>query len=80
MNVLSTITDADSCNPITRKEKDGTHTTLQCPTAIVIYNNNMAGVDRGDQVRRYYNLRLKCMKNYKYIFWFLVDVSIINAI
>ena len=44
--ILSTITDADSCATVTRKEKDGTHTTLQCPTAIVTYNDNMAGVDR----------------------------------
>ena len=62
-----------------RKEKNGTHTTLNCPTAIVTYNRHMAGVDHGDQLRWYYQLRLKCMKYYKYIFWFIVDVSITNA-
>ena len=39
----------------------------------------MACVDRDDQLCRYYNLRLKCRKYYKYIFWFIVDVSITNA-
>ena len=39
----------------------------------------MAGVDKGDQLRKYYSVRLKCNKNYKYIFWFLFDVSITNA-
>ena len=33
----------------------------------------------GDQLRQYYQLRLKSRKVYKYIFWFLVDVSITNA-
>ena len=39
----------------------------------------MGGVDRGDQLRKYYPVRLKCNKNYKYIFWFLFDVCITNA-
>lgn len=39
----------------------------------------MGGVDRGDQLRQYYHLRLKSRKFYKYIFWFLVDVSITNT-
>ena len=79
VNVLSTITDGNSSVTVRRKEKDGTCTTLNCPTAIVNYNQHMAGVDRGDQLRWYYNLRLKCRKYYKYIFWFIVDVSITNA-
>ena len=79
VNMISMMTDANSTSTVRRKEKDGTHTTLQCPNAIIIYNKNTGGVDHGDQLRRYYTLRLKCMKNYKYIFWFLVDVSITNA-
>ena len=47
--------------------------------AIISYNKWMGGVDRGDQLRQYYQLRLKSRKVYKYIFWFLVDVSITNA-
>ena len=79
VTVLSTITDTDSTVTVSRKEKDGTRTELQCPAAIAIYNENMAGVDRGDQMRSYYKLRLKCKKNYKYIFWFTMDVAITNA-
>ena len=37
------------------------------------------GVDKGDQLRGYYKVRLKSIKNYKYIFWFLFDVCITNA-
>ena len=39
----------------------------------------MGGVDRGDQARCYYTCRTKCRKFYKYIFHFLLDVSIANA-
>ena len=39
----------------------------------------MGGVDHNDQLCRYYRIRLKCRKYYKYIFWFLFDVTVSNA-
>ena len=39
----------------------------------------MGGVDHSDQLRGYYNVRMKCRKSYKYIFWFLFDLSVTNA-
>ena len=39
----------------------------------------MGGVDRGDQLRGYYGCRMKSRKFYKYIFYFLLDVTITNA-
>ena len=39
----------------------------------------MGGVDDNDQLRGYYHVRLKCRKLYKYIFWFLFDVAIVNS-
>ena len=79
VNVLSTLTTPNETVSIQRREKDGTQTTLSCPTAITTYNRYMAGVDKGDQLRQYYRLRMKFMKNYKYIFFFLLDVAITNA-
>ena len=38
----------------------------------------MGGVDCNDQLRGYYQVRLKCRKYYKYIFWCLFDVAITN--
>ena len=38
-----------------------------------------AGVDKGDQFRQYYRIRTKCVKYYKYLFWFAIDVSITNS-
>ena len=46
--------------------------------AIIIYNRYMGGVD-SDQLRGYYNCKVKSRKFYKYIFYFLFDVSITNA-
>ena len=40
----------------------------------------MGGVDRNDQLREYYHVRLKSKKYYKYLFWMLFDVTITNAI
>ena len=59
VSVLSTLTTPDETLPIRRRERDGTATTLHCPTAITTYNKYMAGVDKGNQLRRYYRLRLK---------------------
>ena len=77
--VLSTLTTPSDYVHIQRREKNGSQTKLTCPTAIATYNQHMAGVDKGDQLRQYYSLRLKFMKNYKYIFFFLLDTAITNA-
>ncbi len=62
-----------------RRQKNGSRIAVTCPTAIISYNQHMGGVDRGDQVRGYYSCRTRCRKFYKYIFHFLLDVSITNA-
>ena len=49
------------------------------PPPIAFYNKYMGGVDLHDQNRRYYNLTLKAVKWWRYLFWFLLDVSIINS-
>ena len=43
-------------------------------------NKYMGGVDKNDQLREYYHVRLKSRKYYKYLFWMLFDVAITNAI
>ena len=77
--VLSTMTPAQAATTVERRQPDGSVMEVQCPQAVATYNAHMGGVDKGDQLRNYYKVRLKCMKNYKYIFWFLFDVSITNA-
>ena len=43
------------------------------------YNKHMGGVDLGDQYHKYYQVRMKSCKDYKYIFWFLFEISILNS-
>ena len=75
--MLSTMTFPESVTTVQRQQPDRTTKEVEYPVAI--YNRYMNGVNRGDHLRKYYHVRLKCMKYYKYIFWFLYDVSITNA-
>ena len=79
VTMLSTLAQADATHTAQRRQRDGLRVSVQCPDAVVLYNQFMAGVDKGDQYRQYYRVRTKCIKNYKYIFWFLFDVAITNS-
>ena len=79
VNMLSTLAQADATHTALRRQKDGTRVSVQCTDAVVLYNQYMAGVDKGDQLRQYYRVRTKCRKYYRYIFWFLFDVAITNS-
>ena len=79
--VLVAATNADPTSEVQvlRKNKDGSRTAVRCPPAVALYNRYMGGVDRNDQLRGYYHVRLKCRKYYKYIFWCLFDIAITNS-
>ena len=64
---------------VLRREKSGARRTFQCPYNIIQYNKYMGGVDRNDQLRQYYCVRLKSRKFYKYIFWFLFELAVANS-
>ena len=51
----------------------------QKPQSIVNYNMHMGGVDLADQLRSYYKVGRPCKKWWRYIFWFLLDVTLVNA-
>ena len=61
---------------ITRKKIDGSVIHVDCPQSIVDYKKYMGGVERGDQYRKYYHVHVK---SYKYIFWFLFEVCVLNS-
>ena len=77
--LISSNTSPTEVSTVERKLKNGTQTTVSCPKAVTEYNKYIGGVDRNDQLRKYYGIRLKGRKCYKYIWWFLVDVAITNA-
>lgn len=77
--VIATNSDPLTSTTVERKAKDGTKNIIPCPQSIHLYNRFMGGVDKNDQLRNYYNVRLKSRKFYKYLFWFVFDVAITNA-
>ena len=79
VHILSTLSQQEETQTVSRRERDGSVVDVSVPSAILTYTKYMGGVDLGDQLRKYYSVRLKCVKNYKYFFWFLFDVCITNA-
>ena len=69
----------DHTRSVRRKKVDGSRVEVDCPECIVDYNKFMAGVDKGDQYRGYYHVRMKSRKCYKYIFWFPFEVCVLNS-
>ena len=78
VSVLST-NQSPSEFTVQRRQKDSTRIEVPCPLAIKIYNLFMGGVNKNDQLRGYYLVRTKSRKSYKYIFWFIFDVAIVNS-
>ena len=78
--VLSTQHDPSQTATVSRKQKDGSKINVKCPEAIVDYNKHMGGVDLGDQYRKYYQVRMKSRKYYKYIFWLLFEICTLKFV
>ena len=76
---IATNADPTTTGNVLRKNKDGSKESYPCPTSIVQYNKYMGGIDHNNQLRGYYHVRPKCLKYYKYIFWFLFDPAITNS-
>ena len=77
--IMSSAHDPTTTATVRRKKVNGNVVSVTCPKSIVDYNQHMGGVDRGDQLRKYYHVRMKSRKAYRYIFWFLFEVCILNS-
>ena len=60
---------ASNCQPagvgsVLRRQQDGSRIPVTCPESIICYNDYMGGVDRGDQLRGYYNKNKKILQVY----------------
>jgi len=78
--VTSTLSDPTNNVTVNRKLKDGSSISITCPESVRDYNRFMGGVDHNDQMRKYHNIRTKSRKVYKYIFWFLFEAAVTNAL
>ena len=80
VTACSTFCQTTPLDKVDRKLKNGEKKTFPCPNTITTYNRFMGGVDKNDQLRQYYHVRLKSNKYYKYLFWMMFDVAITNAL
>ena len=76
---MSTNSQPSATGTVLRRKKDGSRVPVPCPESIILYNRWMGAVDYGDQLRGYYSCRTKSRKFYKYIYYFLLDVTITNS-
>ena len=67
VHFLSTMHCAESSTPtmIGRRNQDGTVTGISCPPLLPDYQQNMCGVDRGDQLIGFYNVGRRAKKWWK---------------
>ena len=69
-----------NCSPlavdvvVSRRNQD-----VSKPAVVDKYNKHMGGVDLADQPRQHYSIGRSSYKWYRYIFWFLMDISISNS-
>ena len=80
VTACTTFCQTNQLSEVQRKMKNGERRTFSCPEAIQTYNKYMGGVDKNDQLREYYHVRLKSRKYYKYLFWMMFDVAITNML
>ena len=79
VTVLSTNSQPHEEEVVQRRQHNGSKVDVRCPSAVAKYGRYMGGVDRNDQLRQYYQVRTKCHKFYKYIFWFLFEAAQANS-
>ena len=76
VSILST-----NCNPLAADIVVNRNNDQQVtkPAVVDMYNKNMGGVDLADQLRQYYSVGHSSRRWYRYIFWFLIDLSICDS-
>jgi len=79
VNFLSSQSNPVGNDTVSRKQRDGSIIQVASAPVVNSYNKNMGGVDHSDQLRGYYAISPKSKKWWRYLFWFCVDLSIVNA-
>ena len=80
MHFVDTICKDERMDVVSRRLPDGSCIDVACPLAVKLYNQNMGGVDLADQMRKSYACtRRSRTRWYMRLFWFFLDLAIINA-
>ena len=79
IHFIQNICKPDATDRVMRKNKDGSRSAVQCPLSVKLYNQNMGGVDLADSKRKVYSCSQKSKKWWHRLFYFFLDVGIVNA-
>ena len=76
VKMLSSMHTAEMINK-QKKHKNGED--IIKPQCVLSYNEEMRGVDRSDQRASTYQCVRKCVKWYKKLFFYILDICIVNS-
>lgn len=76
---LSTSVGADKVEQIKRRQPNGEKKDVPCPGIVLEYNRSMGAVDLNDQRRSTYPIGRVSHRWWMPIFYYLIDICIINA-
>jgi hypothetical protein len=79
VNAVSTAHDPLSTSTVLRRLKSGTRVPVDCPSTISEYCKFMGGVDRADNLRTSYNIRLATKKFWHRSFAYCLNTALVNA-
>lgn len=76
---LSTVHSPRKVSTVLRRQRNGTRIEVGCPEVVKAYNQTMGGVDKFDQLRECYAIGRRSVKWWHRIFYYLVDLAIVNS-
>jgi len=76
---LSTNADPTGNATVLRRQRTGKRREVVSPMSVSLYQQHMNGVDRADQLRESYPAGRKSLKWWRYIFWYLLNTAVVNA-
>ncbi|KAH8021399.1 hypothetical protein HPB51_015579 [Rhipicephalus microplus] len=82
VHMMSTAHTANSHVTATRKRKvagQWKKVPIRKPRLIEEYNAGMLGVDRSDQLIASYNVLMKCVRWWKTLFFYCIDIAVVNS-
>ena len=79
ISFLSTNVLPSEPSRLVARKKNGRNIQIEKPRVADVYTADMGGVDRADQLRSFYFAGYSSRKWYRYIFWFLFNLSVCNS-
>lgn len=79
VHFLSNFHDPHISETCKRKQKNGSKIDVPCPKLANDYNKNMGFVDKMDMLKSLYEISRKAKKWWHRIFWYFVDITIVNS-